>query len=108
VIKGVVQTCDGCGKEEVSPGMRVPDGWLMIDTTGGHPPGERGYGWNLCGIECLLNMLDAWSAGENPMPWGMSEQHQIIHNHGHDGPGHSHDDIEAVARESAQMQRRAG
>lgn len=95
MITGVVQTCDWCGVEAVSTGMYIPEGWIMIDTRGGKDPGVQGFGWNLCGVDCLLNMIDEWSAGNNPLPYGMSERSQVIRHH-------HHDDVSMIAKASAE------
>jgi len=99
VITAVIQTCDWCGKEERSKGMHVPPGWFIIDTRAGAEPGVNGFGWNMCTIDCLLDMLDEWSAGKNPMPHGMSEKSQVIHKHDHE------EDVAMIARASANRRR---
>lgn len=81
MLKAVIQTCDWCGLEDRSKGMHVPEGWLIVDTRGGKEPGEVGYGWNVCGKDCLLEMLEDWGAGKRPIPYGMSEASQEIHVH---------------------------
>lgn len=100
MIVAVIQTCDRCGVEGRARGMQIPDGWLMFDLRGGKEPGEQGYGWNVCSLDCMQATIADWQAGLNPLPFGMSEASQVIHDHSHADPAEA--EIGRIAAASAE------
>lgn len=107
MIVAVLQTCDACGVEDRAKGMHMPEGWFMFDLRGGKDPGVVGYGWNVCSVECMQRTIKDWSEGKNPMPYGMSEESQVIRSGPH-GEHHAHADpveaeIAAMAAAAAEV-----
>lgn len=104
MLVAVVQTCDHCGIEGRSPGMHMPEGWLMFDLRGGQQPGKVGYAWNVCSLDCMQATVAAWTAGEHPMPFGMSEESQVIRDHSYDPiPDPAEADIAMLAAAAAEV-----
>lgn len=102
MIIEVIQSCDWCGTKDSSKGMHVPSGWIMVDLRGGLEPGLAGYGWNVCGFECLYELVEDMKAGKNPLPYGMSEQSQVIQEEAKPQRRRP-DDASLIAQASAHM-----